>query len=124
MLSFLIVLSIIFFNSCGSGDAGHQVGARQDEIARGRDLFTRSGCAVCHGHEGRGDGRVARSLSPRPRDFRELSAYQQGNSKADIATTIKNGVGVRTSAMPAYPHLSTADAGALGAFVVFLQKQP
>ena len=96
----------------------------ENEIALGGELFKKNGCAVCHGREGRGDGHAAKSLNPRPRDFRELSAYQQGGTQREIAATVKNGIGRRNSAMPAYPHLSEADANALGAFVVFLQRQP
>ncbi len=87
-------------------------------------MFKKNGCTVCHGRGGRGDGHAAKSLNPRPRDFRELSAYQQGGTQKEIAVTVKNGIGLRNSAMPAYPHLSEADANALGAFVVYLQGQP
>ena len=123
-----LVLSLPFalLLACASEDAAQKASGDNPErqIALGGELFKRNGCAVCHGQEGRGDGQVAKSLHPRPRDFRELSAYQQGSTQREIAATVKSGVGLRSSGMPAYPHLSEVDAAALGAFVVFLQSQP
>ena len=83
--------------------------AEQDKsvVERGKALFTRNGCAVCHGADGRGDGQVASSLKPPPRDFRDLQAYKNGYSVEEIARTIE--LGIPGSTMPVYPHVSTAD---------------
>ena len=126
MTPLVLSLSFALLVACVSEDAAQQTPGNnpENQIALGGELFAKNGCAVCHGRDGRGDGHAAKSLNPSPRDFRELSAYQQGGTQREIAITVKNGIGRRNSAMPAYPHLSEADANALGAFVVFLQRQP
>jgi len=126
MTPLFLSLSLGLLLACVGDDTAQETppDKPEKEIALGGKLFKRNGCAVCHGQEGRGDGHLARSLNPRPRDFRELPTYQQGNTQSEIAATLKNGISLRSSAMPAYPHLSDVDASAIGAFVVFLQSQP
>ena len=34
--------------------------------AKGKTLYSQTGCAPCHGASGRGDGSVSKSLDPRP----------------------------------------------------------
>jgi len=92
-------------------------------VARGRELFVRHGCPVCHGEEGRGDGRIAESLKPPPRNFRYLSAYRQGSGIEEIARTIGEGV-AGGSTMPAYPHLSGEERETIAFFISHLQKKP
>ncbi len=41
------------------------------DIERGKALYTKYGCAVCHGRNGHGNGQIARTLNPRPRDFHD-----------------------------------------------------
>lgn len=94
-----------------------------DPVARGRELFGRHGCAVCHGELGHGDGEIADQLTPRPRDFRQMSAYRQGSRPAEVARTIETGV-AGGSTMPAYPHLSSAERELIAAYVVHLQGEP
>ena len=49
----------------------------QPEENPGRNEFLRS-CASCHGVSGKGDGPVAKSLSPPPSDLTRLSAANNG----------------------------------------------
>jgi mono/diheme cytochrome c family protein len=49
----------------------------QPEENRGRSEFLLS-CASCHGASGRGDGPVAKSLSPPPSDLTQLSKENNG----------------------------------------------
>lgn len=95
-------------------------GKPKDEVASGRALFMRNGCALCHGEAGRGDGRVAASLKPPPRDFSDMSAYKQGNEQEAIAQTIKSGV--PGSTMPGYPHLASEERRLIAAFIRSLQN--
>ena len=68
----LSVLVAVFVTGCGT-DGESDKNKADDELASGKALFIRNGCAVCHGNAGRGDGPVASSLKPPPRDFRDLS---------------------------------------------------
>jgi len=64
---------------------------------RGRELYVRSGCAECHGPEGRGDGPAAKTLvnarreSVAPRDL-TAGVLQGGASPADVYRTIFAGI--------------------------------
>lgn len=84
-------------------------------VAQGKALFTRNGCAVCHGPEGRGDGQIATTLKPPPRDFRDPAAYKNGHSKAAIARTIQKGM--PGTSMPGYRHLSEEERGQIAAYI-------
>ena len=88
-----------------------------DRVEAGRQIYAKHGCAVCHGPAGRGDGRVARTLSRPPRDFADRGHYMQGASADAIAGSIRDGVG----AMPAFRDLSPEDARALAEWIVTLQ---
>lgn len=97
-------------------------GERDDaQAAAGKALFTRNGCAVCHGPDGRGDGQVAATLRPPPRDFRDPAAYKNGHSAAAIARTIEKGV--PGTAMPGYPHLAAEDRAQIAAYIRSLVKK-
>lgn len=88
--------------------------------AEGRELYAANGCANCHGGSGHGDGPIAVTLSPRPRDFRDRSAFRQGDSEAAIAATLT--AGIRSGgAMPRYSHLSERERRSLAMFVRALQ---
>lgn len=90
-------------------------GGSDDAIAPGKALFTRNGCAVCHGPEGRGDGQVAVTLQPPPRDFRDPTAYKNGHTQAAIARTIQKGM--PGTSMPGYPHLSAEEREQIAAYI-------
>jgi mono/diheme cytochrome c family protein len=45
-------------------------------VSAGRVLYEENGCATCHGPAGHGDGRIAVTLNPRPRDFRDAAAFK------------------------------------------------
>ena len=90
-------------------------------VVQGKALFTRNGCAVCHGPEGRGDGQIAATLQPRPRDFRDPAAYKNGHSKAAIARTIQQGM--PGTSMPGYRHLSAEQREQIAAYIHSLTKK-
>lgn len=106
----------------GDGEPGGE-GEAKSSIAKGKELFERNGCAVCHGEEGRGDGRIAETLKPPPRNFRDLTAYQQGTGVDEIARTIEKGV-AGGGTMPAYAHLSPEERKLIAQYIVHLQAQP
>jgi cytochrome c len=98
------------------GPAGGFV--RAASVERGRQLFERHGCTECHGRQGQGDGPIANSLNPRPRDFRDAGAFRYGASIDELASTIAAGIRVDDRrVMPAYGHLSAGDRNSLAAYV-------
>ena len=88
--------------------------AGSEEVRRGRQLYERHGCALCHGPEGRGDGRLAASQDPPPRDLRDPRLYRQGYEVERIEASIRHGVGRN---MPAYSHLSREDRRSLALYI-------
>ena len=58
------------------------------QLEEGRLLYVRH-CMDCHGPEGRGDGKQALSLSPRPGNF--ISAQTSAKADQDLLKIIANG---------------------------------
>ncbi len=86
----------------------------------GAALFVKY-CALCHGVEGRGDGALAASMTPRPTDltagnvkFRSTPRLARA-TEADLFRTIT--VGLRGTAMPPFADLPEAERRALAAYV-------
>ena len=92
-------------------------------ISNGRTLYQAYGCAVCHGAEGRGDGIASRTLVPKPRDFSDTAAFEQGHSVAEIAATIAGGVRRQGSGMAAFPHIPRDERLAIAAYVYSLHRK-
>ncbi len=97
-----------------AGCAGESEDA-QSTVEQGKALFTRNGCAVCHGPDGRGDGQIAATLQPPARDFRDPAAYKNGPSEAAIARTIQKGM--PGTSMPGYAHLSAEERAQIAAYI-------
>ena len=66
-------------------------------LARGQDIYGQM-CAVCHGIQGRGDGPLARTMVPRPADFRVHMA--EGHTPQQLFEWTS--LGVPETAMPGY----------------------
>ncbi|SLM47051.1 protein of unknown function [Nitrospira japonica] len=62
--------------------------ATPEELEQGRTIYERH-CADCHGMDGRGDGTLAASLSPRPGNF--VSAQTSAKSDQDLLKVIAKG---------------------------------
>ncbi|HJT20307.1 MAG TPA: cytochrome c [Nitrospira sp.] len=58
------------------------------DVEQGRAVYERH-CADCHGPEGRGEGKLATSLSPRPGNL--ISAQTSAKSDQDLLKIIANG---------------------------------
>jgi high-affinity iron transporter len=111
----ILLLTIPLLASACAGDAGAP--------ASGRELYVRHGCPVCHGGEGRGDGPVAPTLEPPPRDLHDPSTYRVGSSVEEIASTIRTGVLVfQGSGMPAYAHIPEDERLELARYIASLQE--
>lgn len=85
-------------------------------VAQGRELYRANGCAACHGLEGRGDGPVAGTLSPRPRDLSNPLSYRVGIEVDAIARTLAAGLPAAGS-MPLYSHLSNHERRSMALFI-------
>ena len=118
----LALLSACFYTGCGDESEEKEKTTSSVTDRRGHQLYMTNGCAVCHGDLGHGDGRIANTLRPAPRDFRDLSHYKRGSSVEQIAETIARGIG--GTSMPGYPHLTSQDRLSIAQHIVFLQNQP
>ena len=93
------------------------------DIERGKALYTKYGCAVCHGRNGHGNGQIARTLNPRPRDFHDPKVYKYGRSVEAVSRTIlKGALNERGMGMPGYPQISEEERRIISIFIVSLQK--
>lgn len=86
-------------------------------LQEGRRLYLAHGCRVCHGENGQGDGPVGLTLTPRPRDFRDPSAFKQGPSVEEIARTIAQGIRQPNSMMQPYAHIPESERVELAKYV-------
>jgi high-affinity iron transporter len=117
--AFLPAAVLALAAACGPGRAP------EPEHASGRELYELHGCALCHGPEGRGDGPVAPTLDPRPRDLGDPTAYRIGPTATEIASTLEEGILVLGgSGMPSYAHIPAEDRRELARYIVSLQKSP
>lgn len=122
------VLMCVVFIACGESAKDAPAEQRQTvevtaaDVEKGQALYKRYGCAVCHGREGHGNGQIARTLNPRPRDFHKVDEYKYGRSIEAITRTIEKGtINERGMGMPGYPQISEADRKLIAAFIVSMQ---
>lgn len=68
-------------------------------ITEGQLIYQENGCATCHGHQGLGDGILAKGLNPKPRDF---TSYDEMNRVPfqSMYSAIKEGIPF--TAMPSF----------------------
>src|SRR5215831_10254435 len=90
-----VAFSVSILGLWGVGLASVEAPSDQERLERGRIIYEQR-CLDCHGSEGRGDGRKALSLSPRPGNL--ISAATSAKSDEDLLKIIANG---RTE-MPAW----------------------
>ena len=107
----------------GCGEETQGDATQDNPVAQGRKLFMANGCNLCHGPEGRGDGPVARSLNPKPRNFADLSAYKRGPGLEQIEETIQHGLNTGQGIMPAFPNIASEDRHRLALFIQSLQTK-
>ncbi len=88
------------------------------EVARGRVFYDTNGCAACHGRDGRGDGQLAATLTPPPRDFRRADAFKRPRTIAAVADAIARGIPALPKPMPAFPHLDLETRQLMAAYVL------
>jgi len=75
-------------------------------------------CVSCHGEQGAGDGSVAPTLNPKPRNF-ATDKFKQGAGVKQIFETL--GKGVPGTAMTKFTNLSENERWALAWYVLELK---
>jgi len=118
-LTALAVALYLIFRAPPPAPPGPAAMPEEVRLARGRELYGLY-CLACHGDKGGGDGRAARYLYPRPRNFgagafRIVSTANAVPSNADLLRVITRGM--PGSAMFPFAHLSDEDREALVAQV-------
>src|SRR5689334_4486116 len=88
------------------------------ELDHGRTIYERH-CADCHGPEGRGDGRHATSLSPRPGNL--ISAQTSAKSDQELLKIIAKGK-PRTAMSGWEQRLSSEEQAAVLAYIRSMVK--
>jgi len=94
------------------------------EIAKGQALFETNGCPACHGHEGHGDGQLAPTLTPTPRDFRHPDAFKGPRTIDAVAAVIARGLPAFPTAMPALNTLDQDTRELIAAYVLSIGAPP
>ena len=111
--------------------------AARPTAVEGAPLYKRNGCASCHGQTGHGDGPIADTLVPHPRDFRDTSAFKYGTDVTAIAATLARGIANGDTgapsvghpeherrSMPRFDHLTEHERESLALFVISLRESP
>jgi len=105
-------------SACGSPAVPPDAQTTPEVLAAGARAYQANGCRVCHGPEGRGDGPLADSLNPRPRDFTDASAFLEDRSITAIAAVIAEGVPSRPTPMPPFSHLDETTRYQMAAWIL------
>lgn len=95
-------------------------------LARGQAVYQER-CVQCHGVSGDGNGPVAKSMYPRPRDYRKgafkftSTPYGYRPLRDDLVRTVKQGV--RGTSMPNFNLLPEQDIQAVVDYVLMLSRR-
>jgi high-affinity iron transporter len=92
------------------------------EELSGRVLYATNGCGACHGQNGKGDGPIAKTLTPPPRDFRDAASFKNGVEAAAIAKTIAEGLKRDGGQMQSYAFLTESERLRLAEYVISLRE--
>lgn len=109
---------------------GQDPGAKRVDLARGREIYEKLGCAACHGASGRANGPSAATLvddwgfAIRPANLTEGWNYRGGSDPQAIVARMLSGID--GSQMPSYAEagISAEEAWQLAYYVRSLQQEP
>jgi mono/diheme cytochrome c family protein len=88
-------------------------------VDKGKASFAKN-CVACHGPNGEGDGKLAKNLNPRPRNFL-TEPFQNGPGVDKVFETLSNGR--PGTAMVAFRGLPEEERWALAYYVLSLKEQ-
>jgi high-affinity iron transporter len=98
--------------------SGTMVGPREPQDSVGSEVFSRQ-CAVCHGNEGKGDGRAAVAFRPPPADLTDKDRLGRLSDEELLAV-----IGTGRAAMPGYTTvLSPEELRAVTSYVRSLSNE-
>ncbi len=111
-------------------DIGKDPGPRATNLAKGKEVYEKLGCAACHGATGRANGSSAATLQDqwerptRPANLAQGWSYRGGSDVKSIVTRIM--AGIDGSPMPSYAEAvsSKDDVWQLAYYVRSLQQEP
>lgn len=106
-------------SALGPGDVAQALSGTPS-LEEGAALYRANGCASCHGPEGRGDGALAPTLMPPPRDFRDTLAFKAGRDVQRISRMLATGVPGGGN-MPLYAHLTNRERESVALLVISLR---
>ena len=90
-------------------------------LLRGREIYLER-CVACHGPAGLGDGPLAKSLNPRPRNLAS-DPWKYGEKPDEVLKVVANGV--KDSQMPAWAGTyELPDLKAIAAYVYQIAHKP
>jgi mono/diheme cytochrome c family protein len=96
--------------------------ARDALLSRGREIFL-ARCATCHGHEGRGDGPIARHLLGPPVGNLTDDHWKHGDRPEQVIAVIAQGV--PNTRMEGWSRvLDPPELRAVAGYVYYLAKRP
>jgi len=108
---------------------GHDPGAKGADLAKGKQIYEKLGCAACHGPQGRANGPSATTLVDnaglpiRPANLTQGWNYRGGSDPRAIVQRLMTGLD--GTPMPSYAEaVSPEDAWQLAYYVRSLQRQP
>ena len=116
-----LILAVGVLTAACQDNQAQQIAA---DVEKGRQVYAANGCGTCHGLQGAGDGPIARTLTPPPRDFRDAAAFKNGTDPSSIANTIATGLTRDGGQMQSYFHLSDRERYLLARFVISLRDSP
>ena len=98
-------------------------GEEQAMVSEGKKLY-QTRCATCHGPKGKGEGMLAKTLKPKPRDHTNPE-WHDSVTDEEIATVIHDGgqAAGLSATMPAHPDLSDSQVQALVKFIRSLRTE-
>ena len=100
--------------------------AKATRLVAGYQIYSRR-CVQCHGVDGDGNGPSAKSLFPRPRDYRKgvfkftSTPYGIKPTRGDLVDTIRRGIS--GTSMPSFHLLPDADVQAVVDYVIALSQR-
>jgi mono/diheme cytochrome c family protein len=86
----------------------------KEAIAAGQSLF-KANCVSCHGDNGQGDGPSGLLMTPRPRNFQNVTGWTNGSKVSQMYKTLEEGI--VKNGMASYNYLPPAERFALIHFI-------
>ncbi|MBI4353968.1 MAG: c-type cytochrome [Candidatus Omnitrophica bacterium] len=114
LVEYIKSLSTVFTDAPPEpANLGTDPGRKRIDLAQGKAVYDKLGCAACHGVSGRGNGPSAATLTDnwsrpiRPKDLTERWSYRGGSAPREIVERILTGID--GTAMPSYAEAASPE---------------